>query len=169
VWGIRSATVAIILLLATAPFLPWELFVQDLGQIVTTLSAQSHGGLSSFGTWPLAIVAVVALLVLDPRDAAFLFVPALWPDTQFHYSAIALALAVRSPIVAIGLAVPWAHAATAVAVCEAVRAVWRRRTAGLTGPSILIGVLADSRWRHFAGRHHEPEEAHAPPADRNAG
>ncbi len=80
----------------------------------------------------MMIPAVIALGVLRSRGAEWLVVPALWPFTQLHYSAIATPAARRSPFLAfllsfgIPLLPPLAviAEATRVIILERIRARW---------------------------------------------
>jgi hypothetical protein len=69
---------------------------------------------------------------MDLRAAGWLSVPALWPSSQFFYSAFALP--VMSPILAIGLAVDQ-RGLPAQVIC--VYAAWR--LARRVGPVLLPG------------------------------
>jgi hypothetical protein len=50
--------------------------------------------------------AVLGLVLMGRERAAWLVVPVLWPDTQLYYAVIALPALVRSPLVALSLAIP---------------------------------------------------------------
>jgi hypothetical protein len=85
----RAAAVSVIALIATVPLLPWGEYLSRAGAIAAMLDAQA-AGMSAFGTpWLMALV-VLGLVVLGPQLAGWLAVPALWPSTQLHYSALAL-------------------------------------------------------------------------------
>jgi hypothetical protein len=61
-------------------------------------------GLSATG-W-LIPFALVGLVLMGRERAAWLVVPVLWPDTQLYYAVIALPALVRTPIVALAIALP---------------------------------------------------------------
>jgi hypothetical protein len=77
--------------------------------------------------------AIGILALIDLRAAGWLSVPALWPSSQFFYSAFALP--VMSPILAIGLAVDQ-RGLPAQVIC--VYAAWR--LAQRVGPVLLSGL-----------------------------
>lgn len=94
----RVLLVSGVLLVATAPFLPWGTFLAERSVIQTHLDLTAGGGLSvwAFG-WPLLPIALVAALVallvvasVDRDRAAWLAMPAFWPFTQWYYSSIAI-------------------------------------------------------------------------------
>ena len=65
-----------------------------------TARSRAGGGGSSLPT------VVAGLVLLGRERAAWLVVPALWPDSQPTYAVIALPVLVRLPIVALSLAIP---------------------------------------------------------------
>jgi hypothetical protein len=77
--------------------------------------------------------AIGILALIDLRAAGWLSVPALWPSSQFFYSAFALP--VMSPILAVGLAVDQ-RGLPAQVIC--VYAAWR--LAQRVGPVLLPGL-----------------------------
>lgn len=122
-WGAVSAATALMIVMLPA----WAPYLQGLPAIEEHLRAQAGGGLSAWGTL-LFVPTVAALGLLGPRMAGWLAVPAIWPDTQLHYSAIALPAAGRSAVAAFLLAfdnplLP----AVAVLATAAVHAVAGRR------------------------------------------
>jgi hypothetical protein len=96
-------TVASILI---APSL-WISYAQHFGAISARLAQEAEGGYSAF-YYPVVLiptaVAILFLWRLDPKAAAFLAVPALWPSSEFHYSTFAQP--VMTPLLAIMLAIP---------------------------------------------------------------
>jgi hypothetical protein len=98
----RAMTTSLLLLLVTAPFLPWATYVADFGAIN---AAQSEHALS-LSAWntPLLLAVIPALLVLG-RAGAWLAVPAAWPLTQDTYGAIALPV-MRNPYLAMAFSLP---------------------------------------------------------------
>jgi hypothetical protein len=112
----------------TAVILPWPAFFRALPDISATLAEQSGGGLSAYGNWPLFAITAVAVVSLR-RDGGWVAVPALWPSTQLHYAAMSLHVAARSPLLALGLALPITYAPPiAVLAYAAVRSVVRPQT-----------------------------------------
>lgn len=129
---------------ATLPFLQWDRFVDQLPTIQATLSEQARGGLSAAVSPVLVVIAVAALLALGRRRAAWLAVPALWPDTQLYYASIAMPVLVDMPIVAFALATPLvpgliAGGLAAQAVVD--RLTWWRRH----GRSSYSGSVSEAR------------------------
>jgi hypothetical protein len=99
----RALAAGIGLCLLSIPW--WPAFFAALPTIQGALAAQSFGGMSAWGTW-LIIPTVLALIALWRRGAEWLTVPALWPYTQLHYSALALPVAAKSAMVAFLLCFP---------------------------------------------------------------
>ena len=123
----RPLVIAAVGLLVTAPFLAWPAFVAERGHIANVLHAQA-GGLSAWSVpWTIPI-ALVALALLGRERAAWLLVPALWPDTQLYYAVLALPVIAGMPIVAAATALP---------------------IPGL----IVAGLAAQAVWERFAGGH----------------
>jgi hypothetical protein len=107
---------------AIAPAL-WISYVREFGEISARLAAQSNMGYSAFYFPLLAIPTAIALILLsrrDPKAAAWLVVPALWPASEFHYSTFALP--VMTPLLAVLLAVPTLRLAPVAIVLYV---VWR--------------------------------------------
>lgn len=106
----RPLAVAAIVLLLSAPLLPWYQFLTALPEIADRFRVQSSGGMSATAWWPLIPVAAAALVLAGRDRAAWLAVPVLWPWTQWYYATIAIpAFAIRTPPVALAaalLAVP---------------------------------------------------------------
>lgn len=132
----RGLALAAAAILVTAPFLRWDIYLRDFSSISATLEAQSGGGNSALAVPALAPVlvpmAIVGLVLVGRRKAAWLAVPALWPNAQEYYSVIALPIAASVPIATLAMATP------------------------LTPGIIAVGVLAQGlvdRWRarHRAG------------------
>lgn len=112
----RSLAVAGALLLATAPFVGWPAYIQDLDRIAGLLVSQSEGGMSVASVPILVPFAALSLIVLGRRRAAWLLVPVLWPNTQLHYAVIALPALASTPLLAAALTVPGAPLAVAVGI-----------------------------------------------------
>ena len=113
----------------------WLTYLGEFGTISARIAAQSFGGFSATRDTTLLVVTAAAigiLVLIDLRAAGWLSVPALWPSSQFFYSAFALP--VMSPILAVGLAVDQ-RGLPAQVIC--VYAVWR--LARRVGPVLLRG------------------------------
>jgi hypothetical protein len=101
----------------------WLTYLGEFGTISARIAAESFGGFSATRDTTLLVVTAVAigaLALIDRRAAGWLAVPALWPSSQFFYSAFALP--VMSPLLAVGLAVDW-RGLPAQVIC--VYAAWR--------------------------------------------
>jgi hypothetical protein len=114
----RPLAIGLGLCLLSVPW--WPAFLAARDGIEAALATQSYGGASAWGTWVM-IPTVVALAILWRRGAEWLAVPALWPYTQLHYSAIALPVAARNPVVAFLLSFP---VALLVPVATIYYAIW---------------------------------------------
>ncbi len=130
----RPLLLAAAAILVTAPFLAWDHFIRDLPRINALLATQSGGGSSATAVPILIPVAIVGLLLLGRRKAAWLAVPALWPNAQEYYAVIALPVAASVPFVTMTMATAFAPGLIAIGLL--VQGVWDRwrerrvRTAG---------------------------------------
>jgi hypothetical protein len=124
----RDLAIAGLVLLVTAPFLPWASYVSQFGAISEHLAAQS-GQFSTFGNPWLMAVAVAALILVGRERAAWLVTPALWPSTQWYYDS--LAVPALLPLSAAVLAVP---VPGMIAVALVVMVVEVRRSQPAPGP-----------------------------------
>jgi hypothetical protein len=91
---------------AVAPSL-WIHYAEQFGTISARLAQQSDNGYSAFYFPTLLVPTAIAIALLwrrDPKAAAWLAVPALWPSSEFHYSTFAQP--VMTPLLAVLLAVP---------------------------------------------------------------
>ena len=121
----RALLVAALALLATLPFLPWQLYIADGLGVSDHLSTAWNGS-----AWrvPLLIPpTLVALWILRQQGAEWLAVPAIWPATQFYYVAMALPVAVEWPFLAAALALPAPLLAPIAVMAMAISSVWRGR------------------------------------------
>ena len=106
---LRRVGLALVLTLATFVVAPslWIHYAEQFGAISARLAQQSGNGYSAFYFPSLlgpTAIAIVLLWRRDPKAAAWLAVPALWPSTEFHYSTFAQP--VMTPLLAVLLAVP---------------------------------------------------------------
>jgi hypothetical protein len=106
---LRRVGLALVLTMATVIVAPslWVHYAEQFGAISARLAQQSNNGYSAF-YYPILLVPTVISIILlwrrDPKAAAWLAVPALWPSSEFHYSTFAQP--VMTPLLAIPLAVP---------------------------------------------------------------
>lgn len=103
--------------LASLPILPWGMFFAERDRITATLVGQA-GNLSAWGS-PVLMIATIVSLALLRRDGLELATPGLWPSSQMHYALFSIRAAAKSPILALGLAVPIAGAAAVAIVAYA--------------------------------------------------
>ena len=84
----------------------WINYAEQFGAISARLEQQSWNG-SAFYYPILLVPTAIAIFLLwrrDPKAAAWLAVPALWPSSEFHYSTFAQP--VMTPLLAVLLAIP---------------------------------------------------------------
>jgi len=103
-WRWRDAIVAGLVLLATLPLVPWQLYVAEGFGVGSHLETAWNG--SAFAIPILIPPTILALWVLRRQGAEWFAVPALWPATQFYYVGLALPALVGRPWVAAALALP---------------------------------------------------------------
>ncbi len=116
-----------IVLLVTIPILPWASYIAQFPAIAASLAEQSDGGMSALAIPLLIPVAVVALVLMGRRRAAWWVVPVLWPSTQWYYTS--LVMPATTLLAAFVVAVPVPFATTLGAVVVAAEIVWRSRRA----------------------------------------
>jgi hypothetical protein len=134
----RAAIVAVGGLVITLPLLPWGLYLAQITAVMRTLDEQAIG-ISAYGTPWLMAGTGMALVALGPRLAGWLAVPAIWPSTQLHYSALAL------PALAQMRNHPLALLAATVLLSSEI--VWF--------PAIAVVILATSvTWSRIASKRH---------------
>jgi hypothetical protein len=121
---VRALLLAAALLVVTAPFLAWDQYIRDLPAIARLLPEQSGGGNSALAVPLLIPVAVVGLLLVGRRKAAWLAVPALWPNAQDYYAVIALPVAAEVPIATLAMATPFMPGIIAVGLF--LQGIWDR-------------------------------------------
>jgi hypothetical protein len=100
----RALVMVVVVLVVTAPLLPWSMFLDDAAGITGRLAQQTKFALPT----PLLILATpfaaLAVLIVGRERGAWLAVPAVWPSQQYYYGA--LALGARSGIAAALVALP---------------------------------------------------------------
>ena len=124
--------IATVIVLVTAPLLPWGQFLERWPEISRLLSEQSQGGMSAWFFPILVPFAAIALVVMGRERASWWFIPALWPSTQWYYTL--MAMPALTPLTAAVLAAP-VQGGPAVAAIVAAIELWlrarRARTARL--------------------------------------
>jgi hypothetical protein len=127
----RAVALSALLLAVTAPFLPWATYIAAWPSLVQTLAEQSDGGMSATAFPVLIPVAIVALIAMGRRRAAWWIVPVLWPSTQWYYASLVVPGATLISAAVVAVPLPWAT--TLGAALVAAEVLIRRR--GLTwGP-----------------------------------
>jgi len=121
----RMVALSAALLVITAPFLPWATYIAAWPSLAETLAQQSDGGMSATSIPVLVPIAIVALIFMGRRRAAWWIVPVLWPSTQWYYASLAMPGATLVSGVILAIPVPWAT--TLAASMVAVEVVIRRR------------------------------------------
>jgi len=119
-----AVAVAAIVSLFSLPLAPQ--FIASLGSVSAVLDQQT-AHLSAWGTW-LVVPTIVALAVLRRHGAAWLVVPALWPNTQRHYAAMSLPAVCRSPIGAAVMSLNVPLAPPVAVMVMAAEQLWRSRS-----------------------------------------
>jgi hypothetical protein len=114
----RALLVTAVLLLVTAPLLPWASYIGQFGELSAALNEQSDGGLSATAIPWLIPIALIALVFVGRERAAWLAVPAIWPATQWYYSTLAVPAA--TPIAGAILAIPVPGAAVVATYAVAI-------------------------------------------------
>jgi hypothetical protein len=122
----KTLLVTLGLVIVTAPFLPWALFIERWPQVSAALASQSGGGgLSALATPWLLPLTVVAAALIGRERLAWWAVPVFWPYTQWYYAS--MALPVVTPLAAMALAMPIPGATTLAIVLAAIPVVLERR------------------------------------------
>jgi hypothetical protein len=86
---LQGVVLTLVVLVVTAPLVPWATFLETWPKVQSTLAEQSPG----LSAWPdpiLLALAAVGLLLVGRERAAWWAVPSVWPSTQIHYAALAL-------------------------------------------------------------------------------
>jgi len=121
----RDLVIAGIVLAVTLPFVPWQTFLSGSAGVASHLDTAWNGSAWRFPI--LVLPTLIALWVLRRRGAEWLAVPALWPATQFYYSAMALPALVGRPLLAAAFALPMVLLPPLVVIIYAVLVAWSAR------------------------------------------
>ena len=128
---LRAVLISVAIILVTAPFLPWDLWIGRLSETSTLLSEQSQGGMSAWFFPVLVPFAAIALIAMGRQRASWWFIPALWPSTQWYYSL--MAMPALTPLTAAILAAPVQGGPAVAAIVAALEIWWRARRRRRTG------------------------------------
>jgi hypothetical protein len=120
----KAVLVSGVVILVTAPFLPWQRFIDELPVIVETLERQSQGD-SVIQQPVLVLIAIVALASFGVRRGLWLAGPVLWPAAQPIYKVITTPA--LSPFLAIMWAIPVPGLTLFALVLESVMLMVARR------------------------------------------
>jgi hypothetical protein len=102
----RSLLIAAVVIVVTAPFLPWATYISEFAVISENLADQSKLTLPMGFLLLVSPLVLVALVVVGRERAAWLIVPAIWPSQQFYYGTIALPAKSKIALALIALPVP---------------------------------------------------------------
>lgn len=100
----KSIVALLVVLAASAPLLPWDIYVRDFARIGGRLAEQTDIALPTIVLVLAAPFALVAMWVIGRERAAWLAVPALWPSQQYYYGT--LAMGAKSGLAAAIVALP---------------------------------------------------------------
>lgn len=102
----RSLALAAVVLVVTAPILPWATYFDQFALISQRLADQSSYTLPVGLLVLLAPFVLVGLVIVGRERAAWLVVPAIWPSQQFYYGTIAMPTKSKIAMAIIALPVP---------------------------------------------------------------
>jgi hypothetical protein len=155
-----AIALGLLIVAATAPFLPWPQFISELSSIAETVRTQTNGD-STFGAPVLMGIAVVALGLLGFRRALWLATPLLWPGAQPIYKVISVPA--MTPVIAVfwALPVPIAAAIHATLIGVVVEAALLQYGARRPLPRWISDGLHAAPWRDGAVLDVEQEPAGA--------
>ena len=137
----RAVAIALVLLIITAPLLPWGPYLDQFGPISARLADQTKHHIPELLLLGLSPLIFIGLVLIGRERAAWLAPLALWPSQQYYYgtlviptqSAVAAAL-IALPVTGSGILAVAALAA--IAWREGRRPAWPTRgTRGPIGPS----------------------------------
>ena len=105
----RALAVFAVVLVVSAPLLPWANYIDNFAQINGNLSEQARYGLSGPLIPALIPIGLLCLWFVGRQAAAWFIVPALWPAQQWYYAT--LVMPIRSDLVGAIVAIPVAGSA----------------------------------------------------------
>ena len=128
----RALLVGVLVLVLSAPFLPWASYIANFAAINGTLAEQARYGLSGPFVPILVPVGLACLVIVGRQAAAWLVVPALWPSQQWYYATLVMPL--RSDLVGAIVALPLVGSAYIALVAVAIATIASALREG-TGPT----------------------------------
>jgi hypothetical protein len=120
----RDLVVAGIVMAILLVIVPWRQYLDSGLGIAAHLNTAWNGSAWRFPV--LLIPTVGALWVLRRHGAEWLSVPAIWPATQFYYSAMALPALVGRPVLAAAFALPMVLLPPISVIVMAGALLWQR-------------------------------------------
>jgi hypothetical protein len=118
----------------------WPMYIADRDRVIDAFQVQTGGGLSALTVPWLIPVAAISLVALGRRRAAWLIVPAFWPDNQLYYASLALPALAASPLVAASIAVPIPGLVAVGLAAQAILERWRaQHPAGSSKSPVRVG------------------------------
>jgi hypothetical protein len=121
----RQLVVTGIVLVATLPLLPWQLYLEQSMGVTSHLSTAWNGSAWRFPI--LVLPTVVGIWILRRKGGEWLAIPAVFPATQFYYAATVLPAVAHRPLLAAAFAAPVPLLAPALVLVLAAREVYRSR------------------------------------------
>lgn len=97
----RALLAAAAILLATAPFMQWPLYLSHWNDVQAALREEGFG-IADASPSIVSVVTAAALVVLGRRRAGYLAIPTLWPSAHFHYATLTLPVLASVPLAAAG-------------------------------------------------------------------
>jgi hypothetical protein len=145
----RDLVVAGAILLATAPFLPWALYLGHWNDVQSALREEGFG-IADASPSIVSVFTVGALAILGRRRAGYLAVPSLWPSAHFHYATVTIPVLASVPLVAAGASMVGSPVAINVAIIATAVLISlgkTRRGEPATAPASGWRAWVVDRWR----------------------
>jgi hypothetical protein len=138
----RDAIIAGVVLVATLPFVPWQLYLDHSATISEHVATSWNGS-----AWRLPVLVpfvILAIWILRKEGGAWYAVGALWPGTQFYYVSMALPAIVQRPLIGAALALPVPLMTPVIVILLAARrlVLVRRRPDAGSSPSVAASPLS---------------------------
>jgi len=120
----RDLAVSVLIIVISAPLLPWGSYIAQFQAISGHLADQSPE-FSAFGSPILMAIAIVGLVLVGRERASWLVTPALWPSTQWYYSSLAVPALMPAAGALVALPIPGIIVAAILITAVEVRLVER--------------------------------------------
>jgi hypothetical protein len=138
----RSVAIALVLLIITAPLLPWGTYLDQFGPISSRLAEQTKHHIPELLLVGLSPFVLFGLTLIGRERAAWLAPLALWPSQQYYYGT--LVMPTRSAVAAALIALPVTGSGI-LAVAALAALEWRqgrRPTRSTRGTRDVLGPSA---------------------------